>query len=561
MSARSDDVNQAIESELPSLITLFALLRRPQELNDFLKRYTPEAVAAVVIPEGAEPSQHLKDYLESKYLPISNWTDIRNYILYVALACPESLKIILNNLPPERRAHALSKKFNLNHSVVVNAISMPGAAEAFKIIIECLEPTNRAEFLASTIRQNGLTILQELVRCKVPIAGILSSLTKIEQTEIVRQQIVHTDSPMLYFLLNHEEALAYADGLLTSDDWLSALERQRFTVDYTRKTETLLHKAVREPDLLIKIRERVNPEGLVDLLLLRNSDGKTVLDVAVESGSSVSVQLDGSTGKRIIIRKEPLMDILSALPPGKVAELASGENVSGSNLLHRAIPNCPLSARYILSCIPKEQRLEALSQIGDDGLTVAQKAQTLYEALPCTDDVTACYDTIRSSLREQDLETLNSVINQPAKLTAEGSRERHYFDLLLAYTQRIAGYRQGSQGQAAAPNPFAVDTNTIQFNSGFMFMPDSRAINRKLNYLTAMRLMHQLNRGQPIAEVFDARNITAARREICTENPVYFRGLNGDSPIRSFELNRALRAAAEEIATPQLHAAPSQRRF
>lgn len=494
-------------------------------------------------------------------------------LLQIVIENPDYLARILTKLPEDKRLDAVMKLLTQAAKELPDSLKcILQLLPAYDIWNAVFEPhANGRNLLMSSLEAN-FNIRENAVRT------VLASLTD-EQVALAATQIKNvtknvnwrSTETVLHNAVNHFQSLALilarmndnqiAGGVAIKDsDHNTVLHRAvdepeslrlilRRMPPLTKVTalsekdgrgNSLVHKVV-ENDASLKVMvENLSPEELEESVMVIDRFGRTVLDVALEAGTKLSHTMTGR--RRTTEAIEPLNTILSGLREDTTIARLARDTANGDSLLYRAVPGCPRSLERMLLCIPEDERLDAVRQVGRHGTTVAQKAKVFSQSSRADGEKGGNYYEI---IIQATQTTLDNEINEVVKPTPEGSRERRYFDALLVYTQRIAGYSNARLAEGGLPNPFMINTNAIRFDKGFLVRADSRAINRKLNYLMAKNLMLQLNAGQSVADVLRGDNIQRTRQLIIDNQSNQLS--NASLTIRSFELNRILSEAADEI--------------
>ncbi|KTC96467.1 hypothetical protein Lgee_2150 [Legionella geestiana] len=474
---------------------------------------------------------------------------VRNLLTQAAKEFPDSLRCILQLLPASDRWNAVFEPYANGRNLLMSSLeaNFNIRENAVSAVLESL--TDEQVALAATQPKNVTknfswfsteTVLHNAVNHSQSLALILARMNDNQIAGGVAVKDSNGDT-VLHRAVDKPKSLQLILSRMPPLTKVAALSEE------DRRGSNVVHEAVANDASLKVMVDNLSPEELEESVMVRDLFGQTVLDVALEAGTSSSFTMTGS--RRTTEAIEPLATILSGLHEATVARLAR-DTANGDSLLYRAVPGCPQSLKRMLLCIPENERLDAVRQVGRHGITVAQKAKICSQTGSGREKGRKYYEDIQAMLPPAAQATLDNEINEVVKPTPEGSRERHYFDALLAYTQRIAGYSNARLAEGVLPNPFMINTNAIRFDNGFFVRADSRAINRRLNYLMAKDLMLQLNAGQSVADVLGGNNIQHTRQRII-DNPSN-RLSDASLTIRSFELNRILSEAADEIAHHQV---------
>lgn len=139
------------------------------------------------------------------------------------------------------------------------------------------------------------------------------------------------------------------------------------------------------------------------------------------------------------------------------------------------------------------------------------------------------------TLADQCLQQMQRPLSNNAHTESSVTRRQLLIDRLDRYITRIDSYQKSS-------------SNSIDFNHGFWFKKDSRALNRQANYYLAKSLKSQLESRQlRIDDIFDVDNIVRLRQQAIVEHQLGLMPFFKNRGIKSRELSNIIKKSQNEI--------------
>ncbi|WP_147286844.1 ankyrin repeat domain-containing protein [Legionella moravica] len=327
---------------------------------------------AAVYPETL---QSLLDYLPKEVLAdaitLKNQVGITVLHLIAEKARPDLLKQLLDYLPEIRRADAVMAQNKLGDTLLHNATN---DSRSLIALLDYLPKAAVADALRLTGRYKKTVLHLAAFKCRDVLMRLLDYLPEPARTDAIVAQDGNGDT-VLHFVASYYKTLELVINSISKPALAGAL-----TLKNTFG-ETVLHGSANySPDVLKQLLDYLPEEARLDAVMMKDSYGNTVLHLIAQNRPDLLVQLldclpEASRASALEERNVDtvfhnaventryLLELQDYFPKAVVAEAAEAVMLKTPNeytVLHLIAGNRPDLLVQLLDCLPEAARAGAL---------------------------------------------------------------------------------------------------------------------------------------------------------------------------------------------------------